>query len=231
MIKMNANMGKAGNPQNPRVMDNEVTGNDDAEMIMFKCPCGASLKVRLEFAGKKVRCGKCGNILVAPIQEQEQEQPQEPVSDELQQQVADLTQKLEEEQVKFLEALKVKENDIKTLNEEFAKKENGWMSDKKKLSEEIVALKSTMAKEKSVLQGKQNEYEGRISKLSEQLVGIENKLRDVEADKEKNRQEWKEKVVQVIKKYRATIRSSQNQQIQVVEGEFDNLEKELAKTI
>jgi len=228
---MNANTGKTDKPQNPRTQDNEITGNDDAEMIMFKCPCGTSLKVRLEFAGKKVRCGKCGNILVAPIQEQEQEQPQEPVSDELQQQVADLTQKLEEEQVKFLEVLKVKENDIKTLNEEFAKKENGWMSDKKKLSEEIVALKSTTAKEKSVLQGKQNEYEGRISKLSEQLVGIENKLRDVEADKEKNRQEWKEKVVQVIKKYRATIRSSQNQQIQVVEGEFDNLEKELAKTI
>ena len=36
-------------------------------MISFQCPaCGKKLKVKDEFAGKKGKCPKCGNVINIP---------------------------------------------------------------------------------------------------------------------------------------------------------------------
>lgn len=34
--------------------------------LVIACACGQKLKVRDEFAGKKAKCPKCGNVLTAP---------------------------------------------------------------------------------------------------------------------------------------------------------------------
>jgi hypothetical protein len=45
--------------------------------LVIACACGQKLKVRDEFAGKKVKCPKCGNVLIAPAPPPVEEEPVE----------------------------------------------------------------------------------------------------------------------------------------------------------
>lgn len=46
--------------------------------LLIECACGQKLKVRDEFAGKKVKCPKCGKVVTAPVPPPLEEEPNEP---------------------------------------------------------------------------------------------------------------------------------------------------------
>jgi len=192
MDKINDETVKAGSPL---ISDEEVTGKDAAvQKIMIKCSCGAILRVRRELAGKKVRCKNCGNILVVSAQDQLQES----LLGKLQEKVVDLAKKLEAEQQLFRESFESKQDEIKTLKEEFAEKENSWINEKKKLTAELAKKENSQADDKKRLDGEfakeETDWMSEKKEMNEELILLKAALAHRKNSLQEKQDEYEEQI-------------------------------------